>query len=252
LNSYLIMEYIEGGELFSYIGDIGTLPEIEVVHLFRQIIVAMLYCHRVNIHHRDLKPENILLDRESMTIKIVDFGMAALQPSGKQLTTPCGSPHYAAPEVIQTKAYDGAMADTWSCGVILFVMLVGTPPFNYNGDEKHLRYLFRDIAHANYTMPDHLSNEAKNLISRILVPDPRKRITIEQIWEHPFMHKYDLELGFKDEKVTLQHLVGPLPTIQEWQPLDRKAIDREILRYLRTLWHSEKEEHIIKRLTSKE
>jgi serine/threonine-protein kinase HSL1 (negative regulator of Swe1 kinase) len=246
------MEYIEGGELFSYIGDIGTLPEIEVVHLFRQVIAAMLYCHRVNIHHRDLKPENILLDRESMKIKIVDFGMAALQPRGKQLTTPCGSPHYAAPEVIQTKAYDGAMADTWSCGVILFVMLAGTPPFNYSGDEKHLRYLFHDIANANYTMPNHFSIEAKNLISRILVPDPRKRITIEQIWDHPFMHKYDLELGFTDEKVTLQHWVGPLPTIQEWQPLDRKTIDREILRYLRTLWHSEKEEHIVKRLTSKE
>lgn len=246
------MEYIEGGELFSYIGEYVALPEIEVVHLFRQVIAALLYCHRLNIHHRDLKPENILLDRETMTIKLVDFGMAAMQPTGKKLTTPCGSPHYAAPEVIRTKSYDGALADTWSCGVILYVMLAGTPPFNYNGDEKNLRHLFSAIAAAHYEMPDQLSKEAKDLIKRILVPDPKKRITMESIWEHPFLHKYDKELGFQGEKATMQHWVGPLPTIIGWQPLDRKTVDREILRYLRTLWHSEKEDVIVRRLISKE
>src|SRR5262245_22486992 len=113
------MEYVEGGELFSYMSEQGALPEFEVVHIFRQIIAALGYCHRINIHHRDLKPENILLDRDNLQIKLVDFGMAALQPQGKKLTTPCGSPHYAAPEVIGTKPYDGARADIWSCGVIL-------------------------------------------------------------------------------------------------------------------------------------
>ncbi|KAF2796857.1 serine/threonine-protein kinase-like protein GIN4 [Melanomma pulvis-pyrius CBS 109.77] len=249
---YLIMEYIEGGELFSYIGEYVALPEIEVVHLFRQVIAALLYCHRLNIHHRDLKPENILLDKETMTIKLVDFGMAAMQPTGKKLTTPCGSPHYAAPEVIRTKSYDGALADTWSCGVILYVMLAGTPPFNYNGDEKNLRYLFSAIAAADYEMPDQLSKEAKDLIKKILVPDPKKRITMEAIWEHPFLHKYDKELDFQGKKATIQHWVGPSPTIVGWQPLDRKTVDREILRYLRTLWHSEKEDVIVRRLISKE
>ncbi|KAF2263474.1 Pkinase-domain-containing protein [Lojkania enalia] len=249
---YLIMEYVQGGELFSYIGEHGRLQEIEVVHLFRQIIASLLYCHRLNIHHRDLKPENILLDRETLQIKLVDFGMAALQPVGKMLTTPCGSPHYAAPEVIQTQEYDGGKADIWSCGVILFVMLTGSPPFNYSGDDSQLKYLFRNIARANYVMPEDLSREAKNLIRKILVPDPRRRISIEAIWDHPFLHKYDVELQFHGDNASMQHWVGPHPAITEWTPLDRSTLDREILRNLRTLWHSEKEEVLVQRLISRE
>jgi serine/threonine protein kinase len=246
------MEYVEGGELFQYIGDRGVLSEIEAVLFFRQIIAALLYCHRLNIHHRDLKPENILLDKHTLTLKLVDFGMAALQPIGKKLTTPCGSPHYAAPEVIRTASYDGAKADIWSCGVILFVMLIGSPPFNYSGDDSELKYLFRAIARAAYVMPDDLSREAQDLIRRILVPDPRHRISIEEIWKHPFLHKYDAELGFHGEKATMEYWVGPMPSISHWEPLNRKTIDREVLRYLRTLWHSEQEEVLVKRLLCKE
>ncbi|KAF2116737.1 hypothetical protein BDV96DRAFT_34142 [Lophiotrema nucula] len=249
---YLIMEFIQGGELFTYIGEQGQLHEIEVVHLFRQIVAALLYCHRLNIHHRDLKPENILLDRETKMIKLVDFGMAALQPVGKQLTTPCGSPHYAAPEVIRTQSYDGGKADVWSCGVILFVMLTGTPPFNYSGEEDDLKHLFRAIARADYQMPDFLSKEAQDLIRRILVPDPRHRISMDDIWDHKFLRKYDSELQFQGEKATRQHWVGPLPAITEWTQLDHNTLDREILRNLRTLWHSEKEKVLVQRLLSKE
>lgn len=246
------MEYVEGGELFHYIGDRGILAEIEVIHLFRQIIAALLYCHRLNIHHRDLKPENILLDKSTFTIKLVDFGMAALQPIGKKLTTPCGSPHYAAPEVIRTKSYDGGKADVWSCGVILFVMLTGYPPFNYSGNDADLGVLFRAIARADYVMPTNLSREAQDLIRKILVPDPRRRIPIEKIWEHPFLHKYDKKLGFEGEKATMQYWVGPLPSITDWKDLNIQTLDREILRYLRTLWHSEQESVLIKRLLSPE
>jgi serine/threonine protein kinase len=250
--SYLIMEYIEGGELFQYIGEKGILQEMEVVHLFRQIIAALLYCHRINIHHRDLKPENILLDKTTHKIKLVDFGMAALQPIGQKLTTPCGSPHYAAPEVIRTESYDGGKADIWSCGVILYVMLTGSPPFNYSGEEADLRYLFRSIARAEYVMPHELSPEAQDLIRKILVPDPDRRISIEGIWAHPFLHKYDDRLGFAGERATLNYWVGPLPSIPSWKRLTRSTIDREILRYLRTLWHSEKEEVLLQRLMSEE
>jgi serine/threonine protein kinase len=246
------MDYIEGGELFQYIGEQGTIQEIEVVHLFRQIIAALLYCHRLHIHHRDLKPENILLDRNTFQIKIVDFGMAALQPLGTKLTTPCGSPHYAAPEVIKTTSYDGAKADIWSCGVILFVMLTGNPPFNYSGKEADLRPLFRMITRAEYTMPPGLSIEAQDLIRRILVPDPKRRISIEAIWKHPFLHKYDAELGFEGEKATLDYWVGPTPSLTAWEPLDRSTVDREIFRYLRTLWHSEDSEVLMQRLLSNE
>ncbi|KAF2629620.1 Pkinase-domain-containing protein [Macroventuria anomochaeta] len=249
---YLIMEYVEGGELFSYIHEQGGLIEIHVVHIFRQIIAALIYCHRISIHHRDLKPENILLDRETMTVKLVDFGMAALQPTGKKLTTPCGSPHYAAPEVIKTTAYDGAKADVWSCGVILYVLLTGTPPFNYSGDDRDLKYLFRAIEKGEYVLPDTLSREAADLIKRILIPDPKRRVGLEDIWNHPFLHKYSKELNFVGDNTAASHWTGPLPSIASWETLERTTINREILRYLRTLWHSEKEEVIIQRLMSRE
>ncbi|KAF3046025.1 hypothetical protein E8E12_010447 [Didymella heteroderae] len=249
---YLIMEYVEGGELFTYIHEQGGLIEIHVVHIFRQIIAALIYCHRISIHHRDLKPENILLDRETMTVKLVDFGMAALQPTGKKLTTPCGSPHYAAPEVIKTTAYDGAKADVWSCGVILYVLLTGTPPFNYSGDDRDLKYLFKAIEKGEYVMPDCLSHEAADLIRRILIPDPRRRVGLEDIWNHPFLRKYSKELNFVGDNTSASHWTGPLPSIASWETLERTTINREILRYLRTLWHSEKEEVIIQRLMSRE
>ncbi|KAF1836021.1 Pkinase-domain-containing protein [Decorospora gaudefroyi] len=249
---YLIMEFVEGGELFSYIHEQGGLSEIHTVHIFRQIIAALIYCHRINIHHRDLKPENILLDRDTMTVKLVDFGMAALQPVGKKLTTPCGSPHYAAPEVIKTISYDGAKADVWSCGVILYVLLTGTPPFNYSGDDRHLKHLFRDIAAAKYVMPDNISKEAQSLIKKILVADPKRRIGLDDIWDHPFLRKYQQELNFMGENASIDHWTGPLPAIAEWTTLERTTIDREILRYLRTLWHSEKEEVLIQKLMSPE
>ncbi|KAH6618807.1 hypothetical protein C7974DRAFT_341740 [Boeremia exigua] len=249
---YLIMEYVEGGELFSYIHEQGGLIEIHVVHIFRQIIAALIYCHRISIHHRDLKPENILLDRETMTVKLVDFGMAALQPNGKKLTTPCGSPHYAAPEVIKTTAYDGGKADVWSCGVILYVLLTGTPPFNYSGEDRDLKYLFKAIEKGEYVMPDTLSREATDLIRRILIPDPKRRVGLEEIWNHPFLHKFSKELNFVGDNTSASHWTGPLPSIASWETLERTTINREILRYLRTLWHSEKEEVIIQRLMSRE
>lgn len=250
--SYIVMEYVEGGELFGYIHEQGGLIEIHAVHIFRQIIAALFYCHRINIHHRDLKPENILLDRNTMTVKLVDFGMAALQPVGKQLTTPCGSPHYAAPEVIKTTSYDGAKADVWSCGVVLFVLLTGTPPFNYSGNDRDLKHLFRDIAEARYTMPDTISTEAQDLIRRILIPDPMHRISLQDIWDHPFLRKYQQELNFLGENAELDHWTGPSPVIAGWTTLSRETIDRDILRCLRTLWHSEKEEDLIRKLTNKE
>ncbi|KAF1943109.1 serine/threonine-protein kinase-like protein GIN4 [Clathrospora elynae] len=249
---YLIMEFVEGGELFSYIHEQNGLIEIHTVHIFRQIIAALIYCHRINIHHRDLKPENILLDRVTMTVKLVDFGMAALQPTGKKLTTPCGSPHYAAPEVIKTTSYDGAKADVWSCGVILYVLLTGTPPFNYSGEDRHLKNLFRDISEGKYVMPDNISSEAQDLIKKILVVDPKRRIGLDDIWNHPFLRKYQQELNFMGEAATQDHWTGPLPKLAEWPTLERTTIDREILRYLRTLWHSEKEETLIQRLLSNE
>jgi serine/threonine-protein kinase HSL1 (negative regulator of Swe1 kinase) len=188
---YLIMEHVKGGELFGYVEarKVGV-PEDETIFVFRQIIAALLYCHRMHICHRDLKPENILIDPDKLQVKLIDFGMAALQADGKLLTTPCGSPHYAAPEVVSAKPYDGKLADVWSCGVILYVMLTGSTPFNY-GEGNDIRGLFKDIAKARFFMPEYLSAEAKDLIRRIFVVDPTERITIDELWDHPLVHKYD-------------------------------------------------------------
>lgn len=246
------MEYIEGGELFSYIGDMGSLPETHAIWIFRQILAALSYCHRLNIHHRDLKPENILLDRKQMQIKLVDFGMAALQPAGSMLTTPCGSPHYAAPEVIHAQSYDGAKADIWSCGVILYVMLTGAPPFNYSGHNRDLHYLYQDISQANYVMPPTLSSEAQNLIRKIFVPEPKDRISLEEIWEHPFMSKCNADLGITEETNSLNYWMGGDLHIPNWEKVDLDNLDREILRHLRTLWHSVTVDMLIERLTSRE
>ncbi|KAL1639549.1 serine/threonine-protein kinase gin4 [Diplodia intermedia] len=247
---YLIMEYVEGGELFGYIDENVGLPEMETVFIFRQIVAALLYCHRIKIHHRDLKPENILIDAENLTIKLVDFGMAALQPEGRWLSTPCGSPHYAAPEVIRYKQYDGGQADVWSCGVILYVMLTGQPPFTYT-DRQDLTHLFKIIAQAKYSMPNDLSEDAKDLISKILVPDPRRRINIEGVWKHPFLHKYDAEFGF-DEETDKDIWNGPKPRISHWDLRHQGDLDKETLRNMRCLWHSESEETILRKLLNNE
>ena len=249
LLSYLIMEYVDGGELFHYVDERKGLPEDETVYIFRQIVSALLYCHRLLICHRDLKPENILLNQADLTVKLIDFGMAALQPEGKQLSTPCGSPHYAAPEVVSSKPYDGTKADVWSCGVILYVMLTGTTPFNYS-PEGDIRVLFRDIAKADYWMPPTLSKEARDLIRRIFVPEPGRRITMDGVWDHPLLHKYDTRFGFEGRAGTKEAAIGPIPTLTDFKVKRIQDIDREILRNMRTLWHSEPEQGLIQKLLS--
>ncbi|KAF2722162.1 Pkinase-domain-containing protein [Polychaeton citri CBS 116435] len=248
---YLIMEYVEGGELFHYVEQRRGLPEDESIYIFRQIVSALLYCHRLNICHRDLKPENILLNTNTLAVKIIDFGMAALQPQGRLLSTPCGSPHYAAPEVVSGKPYDGRQADVWSSGVILYVMLTGTTPFNYSQDGD-IRQLFRDISIARYHMPQHLSFEAQDLVGRIFVPQPKRRITMDGTWDHALMHKYDEQFEFKGPRGSKEAAIGPIPTLEDWTVKRSHDIDRDILRNMRTLWHSEPEERLMQKLTNED
>ncbi|KAL9633682.1 MAG: hypothetical protein Q9164_004556 [Protoblastenia rupestris] len=189
---YLVLEYVEGGELFNYISGNGKLPEYEAVRIFRQIIAGLSYCHTFNICHRDLKPENILLDRDG-NVKIVDFGMAALQPCHNWLFTPCGSFHYACPEVIMGQPYRGDEADIWASGVVLFAMLTGFLPFDLakraNGDED-IEGLIENVLSCNYEFPKGLSQEAIDFIWRILQPDPESRLRTQHMWEHPLLTKY--------------------------------------------------------------
>ncbi|KAJ1570591.1 hypothetical protein NDA11_001580 [Ustilago hordei] len=178
----MVIEYA-GGELFQYIVDRGRMPEPEARRFFQQVICAMEYCHRHKIVHRDLKPENLLLD-EYLNVKIGDFGLSNIMTDGDFLKTSCGSPNYAAPEVISGRLYAGPEIDIWSCGVILYVMLCGRLPF----DDEYIPTLFKKINNGIYTLPSYLSQEARHLLSQMLIVDPVKRITISEIRQHPWFN----------------------------------------------------------------
>lgn len=227
----MVIEYA-GGELFDYIVKNGKMREEEARRFFQQIICAVEYCHRHKIVHRDLKPENLLLD-EFMNVKIADFGLSNIMTDGNFLKTSCGSPNYAAPEVISGKLYAGPEVDVWSSGVILYVLLCGKLPF----DDDYIPTLFKKIsrksthshshsqryarsphhmrcpnrprspdrvesrpsmtssliltcfAEGNYTIPNYLGSEARNLIAKMLVVNPLHRINIEEIRKDPWFKK---------------------------------------------------------------
>ena len=181
---YLVLELVEGGELFDYLVKQGRLKELDALNFFQQIIAGVDYCHKHLICHRDLKPENLLLDSQGK-IKIADFGMASLQVSGRLLETSCGSPHYASPEVIKGVKYDGSSADIWSCGVILYALLTGNLPF----DDENIRKLLQKVKTGIFTVPEYIPKDASDLIKRMLVVNPESRIKIEDIQKHPWFLK---------------------------------------------------------------
>lgn len=181
---YIITEYSPGGELFDYVVERGRVPEDDARRLFQQIISGVEYCHKHMIAHRDLKPENLLLD-ENSNVKIADFGLSNCMHDGCFLKTSCGSPNYAAPEVIAGKLYAGPEVDVWSCGVIVYALLCGTLPF----DDENIPYLFRKIRGGIYILPSYLSDVSKDIISKMLIIDPMKRINIKEIRRHPWFRQ---------------------------------------------------------------
>lgn len=214
---------------------------------FRQILSAVGYCHGFNICHRDLKPENILLTKD-LEIKIADFGMAALHQSpDHKLKTSCGSPHYAAPELIKGAKYRGDKADIWSMGVILFAALSGHLPFDVEGSgQAAVTALLHKIKVGSYEMSAHFSLEAQNLIWRIFHVNPNERINLAQIWRHPLVRRYDYldNLGGGMDPMTpnLQFCGTPI--------LRRSEVSKDLLRQLRSLWHLLSEEQLIDALMS--
>ncbi|PHT62346.1 hypothetical protein T459_33795 [Capsicum annuum] len=206
---YVVMEYAKSGELFDYIVEKGRLQEDEARNFFQQIISGVEYCHRNMVVHRDLRPENLLLDSK-WNLKIADFGLGNIMRDGHFLKTSCGSPNYAAPEVISGKLYAGPEVDVWSCGVILYALLCGTLPF----DDENIPNLFKKIKGAIYALPNDLSAGARDLIPRMLIVDPMKRITIPEIRLHPWFQAH-----------LPRYLAVPPPdTMQQ-----AKKIDEEIL-----------------------
>ena len=186
---YIVMEYCKLGELFDYIVEKKKLEEEEASVFFYQLINEVEYIHSKGIAHRDLKPENLLLT-EDKVLKIIDFGLSHEFNKEEFLKTKCGSPSYAAPEILSRPKYDGFKIDIWCCGIILYAMLCGYLPFegddeNKNNNEK----LFKNILECDPYIPDFLSNISKNLIMGILRPDPESRLSINKIKKHPFYLK---------------------------------------------------------------
>ncbi|XP_051549425.1 serine/threonine-protein kinase MARK1-like isoform X2 [Myxocyprinus asiaticus] len=173
---YLIMEYASGGEVFDYLVAHGRMKEKEARAKFRQIVSAVQYCHQKRIVHRDLKAENLLLDAD-MNIKIADFGFSNEFTIGSKLDTFCGSPPYAAPELFQGKKYDGPEVDVWSLGVILYTLVSGSLPF----DGQNLKELRERVLRGKYRIPFYMSTDCENLLKKLLVLNPGKRGSLEQI-----------------------------------------------------------------------
>ncbi|KAI5726360.1 hypothetical protein M8J76_001261 [Diaphorina citri] len=218
-NLYLILEHVSGGELFDYLVKKGRLTPKEARKFFRQIISALDFCHSHSICHRDLKPENLLLD-EKTNIKIADFGMASLQPNGSMLETSCGSPHYACPEVIRGEKYDGRRADVWSCGVILYALLVGALPF----DDDNLRQLLEKVKRGVFHIPHFVPPDCQCLLRGMIEVNPEKRMTLADINSHPWVTaggRGELELELPMMEVIQTHII---PSVEEIDPDVLQAI----------------------------
>ena len=183
---FSVMEYCEGGELFNYILKNHRLSNDESAFFYYQLINGLEYIHTLGIVHRDLKPENLLLTNEHL-LKIIDFGLSNYFEKDQKnlLSTPCGSPCYASPEMVGGKKYNGFKIDIWSTGIILFAMLCGYLPFEDNDNE----ILFEKILECKIILPNFISENAKDLIEKILVIEPDKRISIPEIKKHPFYLK---------------------------------------------------------------
>ncbi|KAJ0050911.1 hypothetical protein NL108_009899 [Boleophthalmus pectinirostris] len=183
---FMVIEYCPGGELFDYIIAKDRLSEEETRVFFRQIVSAIAYVHSQGFAHRDLKPENLLIDGDH-NLKLIDFGLCARPKGGLgyELMTCCGSPAYAAPELIQGKAYIGSEADVWSMGVLLFALLCGYLPF----DDDNCMVLYRKITRGKYDNPHWLSTGSILLLNQMMQVDPKRRLTVRQLLDHPWVLK---------------------------------------------------------------
>ncbi|PKA49223.1 CBL-interacting protein kinase 6 [Apostasia shenzhenica] len=206
---YFAMELVRGGELFSKIARSGRLREDAARQYFRQLISAVDFCHSRGVYHRDLKPENLLLD-DAGVLKVADFGLSAFANHVRTdglLHTTCGTPAYVAPEVIGKKGYDGAKADIWSCGVILFVLLAGYLPFQ----DDNIIAMYKKIHRGDFRCPPWFSSDARRLVTKLLDPNPNTRITVAKLLETPWLKKSPIPKSASDLPSTSAKKEGEEP-----------------------------------------
>ncbi|XP_072310969.1 serine/threonine-protein kinase SIK3 homolog isoform X3 [Eucyclogobius newberryi] len=188
---YLVTEYASGGEIFDHLVAHGRMAEKDARKKFKQIVAAVHFCHCRSIVHRDLKAENLLLDH-NLNIKIADFGFSNLFSRGQLLKTWCGSPPYAAPELFEGKEYDGPKVDVWSLGVVLYVLVCGALPF----DGSTLQNLRARVLSGKFRIPFFMSTDCEYLIRHMLVLEPSRRLSMEQICKNKWMRLGDPDPEF--------------------------------------------------------
>ena len=201
---YLVMEYVAGKELFDYIILKKRLQEMEACKFYQQILSGIEYLSKIRIVHRDLKPENLLLDQDK-NIKIVDFGLSNMYPNNELLSTACGSPCYAAPEMIDGKKYIGYLVDIWSSGIVLYAMLCGYLPFEDSDND----ILYSKILSGKFNIPNFVSEPAKDILRKILNVNPEKRYNIAQIKKHPWFNIINPQINMS-EGLLLNKIVIPI------------------------------------------
>ena len=208
---YLVMEYIEGKELFDYIVYKRRLSELEACKFYQQLISCIEYLGKLKIAHRDIKPENLILDKKK-NIKLVDFGLSNIYKNNELLSTPCGSPSYAAPEMLNGEKYNGLNADIWSSGIVLFTMICGFLPF----EDQNNDILYNKIKRGIFKTPEFISEPAKDFLYKIINIDPMKRYTIEQIKAHPWFNIINQKIYMNEGLLINTYIV----------PIDEEIIDK--------------------------
>jgi serine/threonine protein kinase len=190
-NIYIVMELVNGGTL---VDEIQKSPnrrfsEDKARRYFQQLVLGLRYVHNQEVAHRDLKPLNLLLDAQG-TLKISDFGLSQMQTETGLMTTMCGTPHFVAPDILSKQPYNGMKADIWSCGIILYVMLTGSVPFDDPDLKLHVyEGLWSRIRSGNFEMPRWVSPEAQELLVRMIDVDPDRRCTLEYIIAHSWFRE---------------------------------------------------------------
>uniref|UniRef100_A0A1A9WJ88 Protein kinase domain-containing protein n=1 Tax=Glossina brevipalpis TaxID=37001 RepID=A0A1A9WJ88_9MUSC len=206
---YLVTEYACQGEIFDHLVENGRMKEPEAARVFTQLVSAVQYCHSKGVVHRDLKAENVLLDKD-MNIKLADFGFSNRYKEGNPLTTWCGSPPYAAPEVFQGLEYDGPKADIWSLGVVLYALVCGALPF----DGKTLLELKSRVVTGKFRIPYFMSQDCEHLIRNMLVVEPDRRYTLKQIIKHRWLSEWIHEVEQQCYEATHSYVSPSNPLIR--------------------------------------
>eukprot|EP01156_Anaeramoeba_ignava_P002165 Anaeramoba_ignava/a217728_118.p2 GENE.a217728_118~~a217728_118.p2 ORF type:complete len:525 (-),score=175.77 a217728_118:2237-3811(-) len=199
---YIIMEYLQNGELFDFINENGPVSEERGCAFLKQILGAVKHCHDFGIIHRDIKPENLLLDLR-FNLKLIDFGLSTfLQKKNSLCKTSCGSPSYSAPEVIHGHKYQGKKADIWSIGIVLYALLCGSLPFG----GSTTREICDCILRGKFSVPAYLSDSAQDLLQHMIDPNPKTRYSLEKILRHDWLSKNSTEINTQNSFTSFRYI----------------------------------------------